>query len=42
MVAAVARHTLFAGSLLSSGSFVLVLLLMSIITLIGLTRMTHR
>ena len=42
MAAAVANLTLFAGSHLFGASFVLSLLLMSIITVIGLTRMTYR
>ena len=42
MAAAVANLTLFIGSHLSGASFVLSLLLMSAITVIGLTRMTYR
>ena len=42
MAAAVANLTLFAGSHLFGASFVLSVLLISIITVIGLTRMTYR
>lgn len=42
MAAAVANLTLFVGSQVSGASFVLSLLLMSTITVIGLTRMTYR
>jgi transposase len=42
MAAAVANLTLFVGSNLSGASFVLSLLLMSVITVIGLARMTYR